>query len=82
LIGERVIVEGRGEGVLEYYGRVRKGQTDHGKVMCGIELDDRVASAPPTLLPCLLLSFRVEVCSCFGTHACNGSSRRRPSHCH
>ena len=41
-IGERVIVNGKGEGTLEYYGRVRRSQTDHGKIMCGVSLDDRV----------------------------------------
>ena len=41
-IGERVIVAGKGDGTLEYYGRVRRSQTDHGKIMCGVSLDDRV----------------------------------------
>ena len=41
-IGERVVVAGKGEGTLEYYGRVRRSQTDHGKIMCGVSLDDRV----------------------------------------
>jgi len=42
MIGERVVIEGLGDGSLEYYGRVRKSHNDHGKVMCGVMLDDRV----------------------------------------
>ena len=47
LIGARVVVDGRGEGTLSYYGRIRK----TGKKMCGISLDDRVVSDRRLLLP-------------------------------
>ena len=37
---EPIVIDGRGEGTLSYYGRIRK----TGKKMCGISLDDRVVS--------------------------------------
>lgn len=49
-IGSRVHVEGKGGGVLQYYGRVRKTDavSDHGKTMCGVELDEPVGTTDGT----------------------------------